>query len=370
MAHDLWLLTLAVVFVTINGLTQLSYAYSMGFKMKPTGLAFAVASIIGFITNSVTPLSGQAAMLMVSGKIAKLSERVAALLLTSIVLVLLGIFGLITSTVQFAGMAVMFGMMAGVGLMLAEVGAVAMYQSNKRTAILSMISALILWGWTRDLVYTVAGSVAISTLDYLFIQKKRVDLKELGEQTESAKFWTKEYWSSEDWQLIKPEFNTTSILGALSLLSLSIGVTSSFGTINGNISGLPQNLDALTLTTGLANIPSILFAGAPLASIISGTSAAPTPVLGATLVMILLGVLLIIGLVVKICKYIPYESIAGFLVVIGMFSTFIPNATNAFATGDIAQAAVAMGATVITKNPFVGMLLGILVRYIGGFFGI
>jgi len=255
-------------------------------------------------------------------------------------------------------------------LMLAEVGAITMWKSNTRTTVISIISALLVWGFTRNLVYTVAASVLVASLDYLFIQKRRVDMSETAGQTETSNFWSRDYWRTEDWQLIRPQLNAASIIGAFSLLSLSIGVTSSFGTINAGISGVPAHLDGLTLMTGIADLPSILFGGAPLASIISGTAAAPWPVLGAVLVMAVLGALLILGLVVKICKYIPYESIAGFLLVIGLFSTFIPNVTNAFATGYTAQAAIALAVTTFTKNPFFGLLAGVAVRYIGFFFGI
>ena len=370
MLRDLLVFFLAVFFVAINGLTQLSYAYSMGFKLKPTGIAYIVAAVIGGITSSVTPLSGQAAMLTISGKMLNISERVGALILSSVAMILLGAFGAITLTVEFAGPAVIMGMMAGVGLILAEVGGVSMFKSDKRVGIISIATALLIWGLTRDLVYTVAASVTLSTLDYLFIQKKRVDMQNDDQQTEGYKFWTKEYWQTDDWKLIKPTFNMTSIIGSLSLLCLGIGVTSSFGNINANISGVYQNLDHLTLLTGIADLPGIIFGGAPLEAIISGTAAAPWPVAGAITMMLLLGALLILGTVIKICKYIPMESIAGFLLVIGMFSTFLPNIANAFATGNTSQASVAMGVTMITKNPFIGMVCGILVRYFGTFFGI
>ena len=370
MLYDLWVFALAVFFVAINGLTQLSYAYSMGFKLKPTGVAYIVAAAVGFITNSVTPLSGQAAMLTLSGKMLNLNERVGSLILSSFIMIVLGLFGGMTTIVDFAGPAVVLGMMAGVGLYLAEVGGVSMFKSNKRVGVISIVTALLTWGYTRDLVYTVAISVTISTLDYLFIQKKRVDMSQSAGQTDNYKFWTKDYWLTDDWKLVKPRFTIASILGALSLLCLGIGVTSSFGRINSNISGVYQNLDHLTVMTGFADLPSILLGGAPLEAIISGTSAAPWPVAGATVMMLFLGALLILGGVIKICKYIPMESIAGFLLVIGIFSTFLPNMANAFATGDTAQASIAMGVTVITKNPFIGMLCGILVKYIGFFFGI
>lgn len=370
MLQDFWVFFLAVIFVAINGLTQLSYAYSMGFKMKPTGVAYIVASGMAMMFGSVTPLSGQAAMLTISGRMLHIGERIGALLISSVIMTVFGAFGWISLTIDFAGAPVVFGMMAGVGLILAEVGGVQMFKSNYRTGLISIVSALISWGLWRNLVYTVALSVTLSSLDYVLIQKKRVDLGMVSDQTETPNWWTKAYWKSEDWKLIKPTYNFNSIIGALSLLCLGIGVTSSFGNINANISGIPQNLDHLTLMTGIADIPSIIFGGAPLEAIISGTAAAPWPIAGAIVMMLVLGFLLLSGSVVKICKFIPMESISGFLLVIGVFSTFLPNINNAFGTGYTAQGAIAMAVTAITKNPFIGMLCGILVRYVGAFFGI
>jgi len=369
-AANVWLFVLAVIFVAINGLTQLSYANGMGFKLKPTGVGFLVAAIFGAVVGTATPISGQAAMLTVSGKIINARERTAALLIASAGMTILGALGVISAVVAFAGPPVVMGMMAGVGLMLAEVAGVTMVRSNPRTAAIAIVFALLTWGFTHDLVYTLVVSVLAASIDYLFIQRRRVDMSELHGQSESGKFWTRGYWRTEDWSLIRPEFNVASLIGALSLLSLSIGITSSFGTINANISGVAPNLDGLTLMTGLADLPSIMFGGAPLSAIVAGTAGAPWPVLGAIMVMLLLGVLLLVGAVIKLCKYIAYESIAGFLVIIGIFATFIPNINNAFATGQTGQAAIAMAVTAITKNPFFGLVAGIATRYFGPFLGI
>ena len=369
-ANTVWLFVLATLFMTINGPTQMSYANGMGFKMKPTGLAFLVAAIAGIFTGTATPIAGQAAMLTVAGKNRNINERTAALIISSIGMIILGAFELISSAVAIAGAPVMLGMMAGVGLMLTEVGAATMLKSNTRTAGISILTALLIWGLTRNLVYTIASCVLIATLDYLFIQKRRVQVPNLESQTETPRFWTRDYWRTDDWSVVKPKLNLSAIIGGLSLLTLSIGLTSSFGTINSNIANVPANLDGLILATGLVNIPSLLFGGAPLVGIISGTAAAPWPIIGAILLMVILGLLLLLGVIIKMCKYIPYESIAGFLVVIGLFSTFIPNVTGAFATGYNGQAAIAMAVTFITKNPFLGLIAGLSTRIVGSFFGL
>ena len=399
--YNLFPFALGVIFVVINGLTQLAFAQSQGFKLKPTGLAFIVAAGASLILGSVTPISGQSAMIALAGRTDEERQRVTALLIAAVASTILGLAGAISIVVDFAGLAVMAGMMAGVGIMLAQVGVDFIIDKKKgdmKVGFISLISAVIIFGLfsgsPHRLVYTVAGSVAISTIFYLFVQGKRVEMdapsedSQIKPESENGKFWTKEYWTtSGDWKLIKPLVTPRAVLSALALICLGIGITTSFGTVNQNMArgqGLEvtQNMDTLMFTTGLVDFVGVIFGGMPLEPIISGTAAAPWPVLGAFAVMLVLGLLCLLGLVTKICRYMPVQSIAGFLVVIGFYSTFLVNIRNPNFVYNIAAegadpmfrahpaAAIAMGVTALTKNPFLGLLAGILVRYIGSFFGI
>ena len=267
-------------------------------------------------------------------------------------------------------------MMAGVGVILSGVG-VMMYKDNPRTGAISFASALLLWGLTSDLVYVVAVSVTLASIDYVFVQGKRVNIMEMAVkngqeldrvESDSYKFWTKEYWS--EFKLVKPTFDRTSITYALGFMCLNIGTNISFGNVTAAIAGTSQNIDHLTIINAVADIPSVMFGGAPLGAIISGTAASPWPVMAGISMMFLCGIILLLGLMTKIAKFIPVESIAGFLFVIGFFPTFIPNVTNAFATGYPSEAGAAMAVTVLTKNPFFGLTAGIAVRYLGQFVGL
>jgi len=373
---------LGVVFVVINGLTQLAFAQSQGFKLKPTGLAFIVAAGMSLFLGSVTPISGQSAMIALAGRTDEERQRVAALLIAAVASTVLGLTGAVSIVVNFAGLSVMAGMMAGVGLMLAQVGVdfiIDKKKGDKAVGFISLASALVIFGLTNGsphrLVYTVAGSVAISTVYFLFVQGRRVDLGILEGQSESGKFWTKAYWQTADWTLVKPLVTPKAILSALALICLGIGIVTSFGTVNQNMArgqglDITQNMDTLILTTGVVDFVGVIFGGMPLEPIISGTAAAPWPIWGAFAVMLVLGLLSLGGLVTKICKYMPVQSIAGFLVVIGFYSTFLVNVRNPNFSADIQTSAIAMGVTALTKNPFIGLAAGISVRYVGAFFGI
>jgi len=396
MFQDIWVFVIAVVFVAINGLTMMAWAAAQGYKMKPTAFAFLVGAIGNLLTGSITPISGQSSVLTVSHFMKNVNERIAALLLAVIVMVPLGLTGAVTRIAEFAGPAVVGGMMAGVGLMVTGIS-VDMCKQTKRTGAISFISALATYAFCRHfsspgehlfnyrLIYVVAVSVTLATLDFVLLQKdpetgkrgRRIDISKMAEadgyvgdmqQNENPKFWTKEYWA--DFKIMKPKFNLYAIYFALAFISLNIGTNIAFGNITAGMGGVTQNMDHLTVINSLADIPSIIFGGAPVGAIISATAAAPWPVIAGVVMMLLCALLLLLGLMTKAVKYIPVQAVAGFLFIIGFFSTFVPNLGSSFATGYPTQAAASLAVTAITKNPFLGLVAGVAVRYIGSYFGL
>jgi len=381
---------MAVVFVAINGLTMLAWAAAQGYKMKPTAFAFLVGAVGNLLTGSITPISGQSSILTVSHFMKNMNERIAALLIAVIVMIPLGLTGAVTGIAEFAGDAVVNGMMAGVGLMVAGISA-DMFKQAKRTSAIAFISALathviFFYFYPNDhrLVYVIAVSVTLATLDFVFLQKdpktgkrgRRIDIAKeakkdgyVGDmkQTENPKFWTKEYW--EDFKIMKPKFGFNAFYFALAFISLNIGTNIAFGSITARMGpeGTVQNMDHLTVINSIADIPSVIFGGAPVGAIISATAAAPWPVLAGAVMMLLCALLLLLGLMTKAVKYIPVQAIAGFLFIIGFFATFVPNLNSSFATGNIGQATTALAITALTKNPFLGLVAGILVNYGGRF---
>jgi AGZA family xanthine/uracil permease-like MFS transporter len=101
-------------------------------------------------------------------------------------------------------------------------------------------------------------------------------------------------------------------------------------------------------------------------SIISATGAAPHPVLAGILMMSLMAVILITGLLPRIGKYVPMESIAGFLLVLGAVVTFPVNAKLAM------EDPVVGGVTAVvtaTTDPFTGMAAGLIMKLLKGTLG-
>ncbi len=370
---------LAVIAVIINGVPQLLYAQTRGFALKPAGFAYLIGAFGNLLTGSVTPISSQAETITVASVKKNLRNNVSSILLAAIIMMALGFVGGITKLSDFAGVAVINGMMAGVGVMLAGV-CLDMFAQEKRITLISLISALAAYAFFADssnrLVWTIFISVVIPTLDFLLLQRRRIDITAMAEEGRESlevstewRFWKKSYWS--DFKLIKPCFNFTVVMGALSLVMLNIGANISFGGITASIAGTTQNVDHLSIINSLADIPSALFGGPPIEAIISGTAAAPWPVLCGIAFMFVTAVLILLGVIGRLGKYLPAQSIAGFLFVIGLIVTFVPSLQAVTSSPDNTTGGyVALAVTAMTKNPFLGMVAGVLVRYIGMYIGL
>ena len=86
--------------------------------------------------------------------------------------------------------------------------------------------------------------------------------------------------------------------------------------------------------------------------------------------MLVMGILILLGLIGRLGKYLPAQSISGFLLVIGIVMTFAPNLTAVTASENSMSGYIALGVTAWSKNPFLGMVAGVLVRYLGAYVGL
>ena len=118
---DLGPFILAVVAVIINGVPQLLYAQARGFALKPAGFAYLIGGLGNLLTGSVTPISSQAETITVASVKKNLRDNVSSILLAAVLMIIIAAFGGISKISDFAGVAIISGMMSGVGLMLAGV---------------------------------------------------------------------------------------------------------------------------------------------------------------------------------------------------------------------------------------------------------
>lgn len=337
---------LAALGVLLNGLPQGLLALTFGFASVPTALAFFVGAIGNTAVGSISVISYQAETITVAGTMGKtMKERLSMIFFGAAIMLIIGLFGFLEKIVEFIGPIITNGMMAGVGIMLAKVS-IDMTKSDRLVGASSLVSAVLIYFLTKDLVYTILGSVVLSSIVGR-IAGTIAPIPPLD---------------NEKLQLQKLTVNQTVIRGALAMVALNIGANIAFGKINGEIGNQEVNVDHLTVISSIADMVSALFGGAPVEVVISATSTAPHAVFAGVLMMVMMGVILLAGLLPKIGRFIPSTSIAGFLFVLGLLVTLPTNATAALAGGeDSVVGGVTMAVTALT-DPFLGMLAGIITQ--------
>ena len=340
---------LAALSVILNGLPQGLLALSFGFASVPTAFAFIVGAIGCLAFNVVAPISFQAETITLAGTMGKdMRERLSMLMLGAVGMTIIGAFGLLERIVAFIGPAITSGMMAGVGIMLARVS-IDMARKNKSVGFSSIAISFVTYMVTKDLVYTIAISVVVSSIIALVLkQKSDINITE-----------------REKIVFQKPVINFDVIRGALAMICLNVGANIAFGKITGEIANSSVNIDHLSIVSSLADLASSMFGGGPVESIISATGGAPRPLFSGVLMMVLMAIILFAGLLPKMGKYIPSESIAGFLFVLGAIVTVPINATAALTATGVAGGAITGGITMTVTavtDPFFGMLAGVIFK--------
>ncbi|GAA4714380.1 solute carrier family 23 protein [Brevibacillus fulvus] len=342
--------------VVLNGLPQGLLALSLGFASVPTALAFLIGAVGNALTGSVAVVSYQAETIALAGTMGKnFRDRLSMIFVGGVIMTIIGLFGLLERIVDFIGPVITSGMMAGVGIMLTRVSW-DMVRSNLSVGLVSVASALFTYFLSKDLVYTITVSVLLSSLLSIVLKQGNAI-----QPLEHDRF-----------VLQKITLSPSILRGALAMVCLNIGANIAFGRINGDIAQTEVNIDTLSVISSVADMVSSLFGGAPVEAIISATSSAPHPVASGVLMMVLMAAILFAGLLPKIGRFIPSQSISGFLFVLGAIVTVPGNAASALAGEDASSGFIGgmtMAVTAIS-DPFFGMLAGLVMRAMISLFGI
>lgn len=349
---------LAAIGVVLNGIPQGLLALTYGFASVPTALGFAIGAAACGMLNSVAPISFQAETIVMAGSLGRnRGERLSMVMFGGLIMVVLGITGALSAITAFAGDAIVHAMMAGVGFVLVKT-AYGMTKENPLAGWVSMAAAVVIYLVTKmvdpanALVYTIVGSLIIASI------AAKLAGQELGKDAVPEKMCRL--------RIEKPVVNPLVVRGALSLACLTIGANIAFGNITSGMGGGNLNVDHLTVYSGLADAVSSLFGGGPVEAIISATGAAPDAVLSGVMMMAIMALILFFGLLPKIGKFVPGQSIAGFLFILGAFVTIPGDGAAAFAStesGGTIVAAVTMAVTAVL-DPFFGMLAGIVLKLV------
>lgn len=348
--------------VVINAIPGGLYALTFGFASVPTAAGFIIGAVGCGVLGVVAPISFQAETLTLVGTMGRtVQERISMIFLEGVILLAVGLLGMFKVIVGFIGPVITNAMMAGVGIVLAKV-AVEMTLRNPVVGGVSIITALLSYYITPNpadkLIYAIISCVALSSLVSVGLKKNQQVVFEQAQ---------------EGFVRRKLCFTKNVVRGALALCALNIGANIAFGNITAQTLAKTEiNLDHLTIISSVADIVSSLFGGAPVQAIISATGAAPHPLAAGVLMMVIMAAILAAGLLVRIGKYVPNESIAGFLLVLGAIVTVPINAALALSGGvgsmDTLVGGVTMTITAIA-DPFVGMLAGLLVKLLVSMFG-
>ncbi|MGX7107676.1 NCS2 family permease [Hutsoniella sourekii] len=342
---------IAAVGALFNGIPQALMALSLGFAMAPTAFGFVVTSGINWLTGSVAPISFQAESVSMLGRLGdNRLERVSMMFWGSIIMLAIALTGTVNLIVDLLGQQVLAGMMAGVGIMLANI-AISMVKGDPRNGALSMVIAGLVYLLTHDLVWTVSLSViAVSLIARFYFKEEGAPAQE----------------ESKRLQVHRPLLSGKIIRGALSLAALNLASNISYGLVTGQLTGQadnPTNLKALTLAQAASDFGASLMGGAPLSAIISTTGSAPHPMRSGVLMMILMALILVSGLLPKIGRFVPSSAIAGFLFVLGVVIVFPSNAMLALQGPEALIAAITIAITACS-DPFTGLLSGAALKYL------
>lgn len=343
---------LAALGSVIDVVTILIFAISLGFSAMPASIGFSVSAAFMLIFGQVSPVAVLTEDLVLINKFSQdKNERAGIVLISGSIIFLLGVTGLIGKCMDFVGDIILSGIMSGVGIILFRVS-FGMILENKLAGGLSVAIGVIVYLLTQSLVYTTILCVLISALVWDFVN--RDTLRKLPAPDLSA----------ERFRFHKPVFNLTVIRGSLALSTLLFGSVISDGSITATLAGIKANSNALSIYVGLSNLLGSLFGTPPIGNIASATGSTPMPLFSGVLMMILLVILIVFRVVPRMAKYIPGQSVAGVLCVLGAFIVLPSNAQAAFG----AQPLVATAAMLVTAfvDPFFGMCSGVLMRFLIG----
>ncbi|MGH9986009.1 MAG: hypothetical protein ACRD8W_18875 [Nitrososphaeraceae archaeon] len=369
---------------------------SLGWAAKPTGIGFIVGLIFLLGFRSLAPVSFEVESLTIVSRIAKRNWHIMiyAVILAGIIGAILGAVGAYSAIVEFIGPAIQYGMMTGVGIILAIV-AVDLIKENRLIGIISAASAFLVYFATRSdpsaIIYALAVSVVISVIVGRFkkfepilpdIKRERIHLvlpwRKFGQLFRSYETYEEVPDSSSNTgaqktvtvikKLTRPD-KILIVRAALSLLALRVGTSIAYPAIDYDIAGAAAPVtgsgvsafDATNVIAGLSGFTSAIFGGAPLEPIISGTAAAPNPVLSAALLMAFAAVILLLGFIGRAARYIPLQAVTGFLLLLGTLIIFPENAPAAMEADPVVGGVTAV-VTAATMDPFIGMIAGLIVK--------
>ena len=338
-------------------------ALSLGFASVPTGIGFLVAAGLVLLFRSVVPVSFEVESLTVVSRLVERDwKRMAQVVLVAGVAgAVLGLLGFYSVIVDFIDGPILFGMMTGVGLILTFVA----YETFKENKIIGGVSIVVAVGTffllindPNNLIYALFASVVAA-----IVVSRFVEFTPIVDASTSAVHEKIRLIPLDRFRFLT---DVKVIRAALALLALRVGTSIAYSGIDSQMSGTEANVDHTNIIAGVSGAASAIFGGAPVEPIISGTAAAPNPVTSGFIMLVVMGLLLVFGLLPKLARWVPMASIAGFLFVLGAVLAIPGNVGGVISDTDPFSGPVTVAVTAVTFDPFLGMVCGIIIRFITG----
>ncbi|MDK3256057.1 hypothetical protein [Blastococcus capsensis] len=357
---------IAALGMTADGLAEGLYAVRHRFSARAASIGYAIGAGVGWFYNVVTPITFTVESIAVATRAVKKPPQILYVVaLSAVPSIVLGLFGLYSTFVNWLDPAVVAGVIAGVGVILAGVG-VGYVRERPYIAVPAVAAGVVGYVLTDNLVVVILASMAVGTAArYLVPERLQDKAKSDGESGDDGDT------DGEDaeepgvglipfqWRdMIAPAV----LIGAFSVFALRTGAVVSYSRVNGELAGQEANLDGVTVMAGLASLGSGLLGGPPLETTPAPMAATPQPVFSTVLFMALMAVLLFFGAVGRLGRYVPLQGIAGFLIVTGIpviMPENLPAVAEAPLVGGTALAITAL------SNPFYGLLAGQAVALLG-----
>jgi adenine/guanine/hypoxanthine permease len=335
-------------------------ALTLGFAAKPAGLGFLIGAILALAFGSIVPVSFEVESLTIVSRLANRDWKKMAymVLIAGILGTILGFAGVYGMIVKFIEGTILSGMLAGVGIILSFV-AIELFKENKFVGGTSIVFALVtFWALSKDpnnLIYALFISVIAALVAARFVPFEAIPTDKEREKLQLIPLTNFTLFT-----------DITVIRGALALLALRTGTSIAYSTIDGQMANLTPNVNHTNIIAGLSGVASSLFGGPPVEPIISGTAAAPHAVASGVLMMFIMGVILLLGLLPWLAKFVPASAVSGFLLLLGAVLAFAGNVSGVVTATDAVSGPITVVVTAATFDPFLGMVAGIIVRLVSG----
>ncbi|MDY9925706.1 hypothetical protein [Methanosarcina sp.] len=359
---------IAAVGMCADGVAEGMYAIRHKFSARAAGLGYAIGAALVWFYGAVTPITFTVESITVATRTAQTRPQIMYIVvLSAIPSIILGLFGLYSDFVGILDEAVIGGIIAGVGIILTEVGA-GYVKEKVHTAGLSTLGGVVAYLLTENLVWVIVASVVLGTLAERYMPERfRKENEGNGEEDSQEEENGKN--GGDRFGLIKlnPKewISRPVLIGAFSVFALRTGAVVSYDTVNSNLAGVEPHLDGVTLMAGLGSLASALMGGGPIETTPAPMADTPDPVFSTALFMALMAGITLLGLVKRAGDYVPLQAIAGFLIVLGIF-VILPDELPLVAENPLPGAA-ALAVTALS-NPFYGILAGeavILIMMLG-----